>query len=105
QQCITKITPGRMLAEVVIARDSTDPLIAPILWTACSLLQLSSLSSLLLRAFPSIPDEVRVRQSRWRQAHAILHCQSSASSGINVSAHRAFGSTIIQFRGLTGLLI
>ena len=43
----------------------------------------------------------RRSSARWRRARAVLHCQSSASSTIDVSAHRAFGSTIIRFRGLT----
>jgi hypothetical protein len=52
-----------MFTEVIITGHSTDPLIAPVLWTACSLLQLSTFSSLLLSHSPSIP-EPRVTYTR-----------------------------------------
>ena len=56
QQCLYQNSARRMFAEAIIAGHSTDSVIAPALWTVCSPLQLSSVSSLLLSHSPSIPE-------------------------------------------------
>lgn len=91
QQCVFKFASGRMFAEVIITGHSTDSVIAPVPWTACSLLQLSSFSSLLLsHCSPTCPRsgvlpacsvswQIR-REDHIQQGHGPVACERSAVS-------------------------